>query len=64
MRASVLYDNARQLDHETLTAGLVTRDEIALSVEIVRGIQARILRMDVMKILAVEDDTAQSSASG
>jgi hypothetical protein len=49
---------------ETLTASLVARDEIALFVEVMRGIQTRVFRMDMMKVLAIEDDTAQSPASG
>jgi len=49
---------------ETLTASLVARDEIALFVEVMRGIQSRVFRMDMMKVLAIEDDTAQSPASG
>lgn len=54
----------RDRDRETLTTSLVVREEIALFVEVMRGIQVRVFRMDVMKVLAIEDDTAQSSAGG
>lgn len=46
-----------------LTASVIG-NEITVFVEVMHGIQALIFRMDVVEVLAVEDDTAQSSASG
>jgi len=52
-----------RFNREMLTTRIVG-NEIAMLVKVMRGIQALIFRMDVMKILTIEDDTAQSSASG
>lgn len=46
-----------------LTARIIG-NEIAVLVKVMRRIQALIFRMDVVKVLTIEDDTAQSSASG
>ena len=46
-----------------LTARIIG-NEIAVLVKVMRGIQALVFRMDVMEVLTIEDDTAQSSASG
>lgn len=46
-----------------LTARIIG-NEIAVLVKVMRGIQALIFRMDVVEVLTIEDDTAQSSASG
>lgn len=39
-------------------------NEIAVLVKVMRGIQVLIFRLDVIKVLAIEDDAVQSSASG
>lgn len=46
-----------------LTASVIG-NEIAVFVKVMHGIQAPVLRMDVVEVLAVEDDAAQSPASG
>lgn len=46
----------------TITAGVIG-DEIAVLVEVMTRVQRFLLRLNVMKALAVEDDAAQSSAS-
>lgn len=46
-----------------LTARIIS-DEIAVLVEVMWRIQALIFRLDVMKVLTIEDDTVQSSTSG
>lgn len=46
-----------------LTARIVG-NEIAVLVKVMRGIQTLVFRMDVVKVLTIEDDTAQSSTSG
>lgn len=48
---------------EMLTASVIG-NEIAVFVKIMCGIQTVLFWMDVMEVLAVEDDTAQSFASG
>lgn len=46
----------------TITAGVIG-DEIAVLVDVMTRVQRFLLRLNVMKALAVEDDAAQSSAS-
>lgn len=56
---SELNNNGRRM----LTAGIIG-NEIAVLVKIMVGIQALVFRMDVVEVLAVENDTAQSSTRG